>query len=115
MQQTITIFMLSLTFIACAGDPPEATRAVSEAVPQQEAAVHDHDHSSSEPIDNVPRISVEDLRAGLEEGWAVVLDVRSAQQHAAGHIEGSISIPITELEARADELPKDRMIVTYCT
>jgi rhodanese-related sulfurtransferase len=51
------------------------------------------------------------LRAGEE---LVVLDVRPAAEHAAGHLPGAISIPLGELRRRLAELPRDRQIVAYC-
>jgi rhodanese-related sulfurtransferase len=44
----------------------------------------------------------------------VLVDVRPAEEYAAGHIEGARSIPIDELESRLAELPADREIVAYC-
>ena len=44
----------------------------------------------------------------------VVLDVRPAAEHAAGHLPGAVSIPVAELRRRLAELPRDRDIVAYC-
>jgi DNA-binding transcriptional ArsR family regulator/rhodanese-related sulfurtransferase len=44
----------------------------------------------------------------------VVLDVRPASEHAAGHLPGAVSIPVGELGRRLDELPLDQEIVAYC-
>lgn len=35
-------------------------------------------------------------------------------EFAAGHVAGATSIPLGQLEARVEELPIDRPIVTYC-
>jgi rhodanese-related sulfurtransferase len=42
------------------------------------------------------------------------LDVRTAEEFAAGHIQGAVNIPIDVLRARLKEIPRDREIVTYC-
>lgn len=42
-----------------------------------------------------------------------VLDVRGAEQHAAGHIPGALSIPLDAPVSDFYSLPKDKMIVTY--
>jgi len=42
------------------------------------------------------------------------LDVRPREEYEAGHIPGAWHIPIRELEQRLEELPRDRLIVTYC-
>src|SRR5215208_269950 len=44
----------------------------------------------------------------------VVLDVRPAAEHAAGHLPGAVSIPVGELRRRLAELPLDREVVAYC-
>jgi hydroxyacylglutathione hydrolase len=43
-----------------------------------------------------------------------VVDVRSAAEHAGGHIEGSLNIPLTHLEDRAGEIPVGRPITVHC-
>jgi rhodanese-related sulfurtransferase len=45
----------------------------------------------------------------------VILDVRSADELAAGTLAGSLNIPADQLATRAGELPKDRRIVTHCS
>ena len=65
-------------------------------------------------FDSVARINVADLQKLLSTGDVVIIDVRPTDQYAAGHIKGARSSPVTDIEARASELPRDRMIVTYC-
>ncbi len=43
-----------------------------------------------------------------------VLDVRPAEEYAAGHIPGAVSIPLDELAYRLAELPDDGQIIAYC-
>ena len=66
---------------------------------------------------DVPRITVEDAKAAVDGGEAVIVDVRSAESFAAGHIAGAISIPLTEFETNISNiaLEKDQWIITYCT
>ncbi len=63
----------------------------------------------------VARISVNELRERLDKGTAVAVDVRGAGQHNAGYIKGGLWIPSDAIAARASELPRDKMIVTYCS
>ena len=45
----------------------------------------------------------------------VLLDVRSPEEFAAGHLPGAMNIPVGEVRARAAELgPRSRPVVTYC-
>jgi phage shock protein E len=45
----------------------------------------------------------------------IVIDVRGPEEYRAGHVPGAINIPLAELETRQGELPKDKVIVPYCT
>lgn len=66
---------------------------------------------------DVPRISVEDAKAAVDDSEAVIVDVRSAESFAAGHIAGAISIPLAEFETNISNIAfkKDQWIITYCT
>lgn len=43
-----------------------------------------------------------------------LLDVREPLEWDAGHVEQAVHIPMGELGARLDELPRDRPIVCVC-
>jgi rhodanese-related sulfurtransferase/predicted transcriptional regulator len=64
--------------------------------------------------DDIDTIRSEDLLARLARGDVVLVDVRPANEYAAGHIEGARSIPIDELQRRLAELPPGMEIVAYC-
>jgi NADPH-dependent 2,4-dienoyl-CoA reductase/sulfur reductase-like enzyme/rhodanese-related sulfurtransferase len=51
--------------------------------------------------------------AGQVAAGATPLDVRTAAEHAAGHIPGSVNIPVDELRERLADLP-DGDLVVYC-
>lgn len=58
--------------------------------------------------------SVEEARVLIEEG-AVVIDVRSPEEYASGHLEGALNIPHTEIADRLKELPEnEKSVVVYC-
>ncbi len=64
--------------------------------------------------DELQPVTRQELARRLEDGDLVVLDVRPATEHAAGHLPGAVSIPVGELRRRLAELPQDREIVAYC-
>jgi rhodanese-related sulfurtransferase len=65
--------------------------------------------------DELEPVTRQELARRLEDGdRLVVLDVRPAAEHAAGHLPGAVSIPVGELRRRLHELPGDREIVAYC-
>jgi rhodanese-related sulfurtransferase/DNA-binding transcriptional ArsR family regulator len=59
-------------------------------------------------------ISRDDLLDRLSSGAITLLDVRSAEEYALGHLPGALNIPTDELEQRLSELPPGREIVAYC-
>lgn len=44
----------------------------------------------------------------------VLIDVRTPEEFAAGHIAGAINISVQSLPDRLDEVPNDETIVVYC-
>jgi rhodanese-related sulfurtransferase/predicted transcriptional regulator len=59
-------------------------------------------------------IDRDELLARLETGDLLVIDVRPAEEHAAGHLPGAISVPPEDIDRLLDELPTDLEIVAYC-
>jgi len=43
-----------------------------------------------------------------------IVDVRTPQEAAEGKLPNAINIPVDELKARLNELPKDKEIITHC-
>ena len=92
----------------------EAWRAVRELGEERLAEVdrvvetYLEDRSALEAVDS------EKLMELLIEGEAVVLDVRPEREYRSGHIAGAVSVPVAELEARLQTLPKDKEIIAYC-
>ena len=65
--------------------------------------------------DGVRRVTPAELRDLLAKNQAVVIDVRNEASYNAGHIRGAKLIPEAEVANHANELPKDKLIVTYCS
>jgi len=59
-------------------------------------------------------VSSRELLAALERGEVALLDVRPADEYRAGHLPEAINIPLEQLEAMLDDLPRDKEIVAYC-
>lgn len=64
--------------------------------------------------DELEPIPAKELLQRARKGLVTVLDVRPAEEFAAGHVAGAVNIPIQELERRLKELPKRREIIAYC-
>jgi predicted sulfurtransferase len=65
--------------------------------------------------DGIRRVTTDELRAALKEGKAVLVDVRGEGAYRAGHIKGALLMPINEIGSRYGELPKNKLIATYCS
>ncbi|MBJ7331351.1 MAG: rhodanese-like domain-containing protein [Solirubrobacteraceae bacterium] len=59
-------------------------------------------------------ITPEQARDAVAAGDAILVDVRSPAEWEAGRIAGATHIDLTELSARASELPADKQIVFTC-
>ena len=66
-------------------------------------------------LDSARRITAAELHKLWEKDEVLIVDTRNEPSFKQGHIRGSILIPANEFASRADELPKSKMIVTYCT
>ncbi|HKZ82000.1 MAG TPA: rhodanese-like domain-containing protein [Pyrinomonadaceae bacterium] len=71
--------------------------------------------SQQEGGDGVRRITPAELRTALKKGKAVIVDVRGLGAYQVSHIKGALTIPVTEMAARYSELPKNKLIATYCS
>ena len=67
------------------------------------------------PTDAARRVTVSELKGMLDRNEAVVIDVRNEASYSAGHISGAKLIPEAEILNHINELPKNKLIVTYCS
>lgn len=49
-----------------------------------------------------------------KNGLVTVLDVRPAEEYAAGHIPGAINVPLEKLQSALSRLPKRKEVIAYC-
>ncbi len=66
-------------------------------------------------IENARRITVEELRVALEQRRAIVIDVRDSESFKSAHIKGALHIPEDKIVSRIKKLPRNKLIVTYCS
>ncbi|MDX2075297.1 MAG: rhodanese-like domain-containing protein [bacterium] len=60
-------------------------------------------------------VSASEAKSLLDSGTPpFVLDVREPSEYTSGHIAGATLVPLGQLEARMNELPKDRQIICVC-
>lgn len=59
------------------------------------------------------QVPVTQVRSLVEE-QAFIVDVREKGEYEAGHLKGSVNIPLSELRERTDEIPKNRPVYLHC-
>jgi len=64
--------------------------------------------------DELEPVRAEELLARARKGLVTVLDVRPAEEFAAGHLPGALNVPIDKLESNLAKLPKNREVIAYC-
>ncbi|HJT65385.1 MAG TPA: rhodanese-like domain-containing protein [Pyrinomonadaceae bacterium] len=98
------VLALALVFSACglihSKTKSDAQKAVAAATPYPDGA---------------RRVTIDEMESLVKEGKAVVIDVRSQDAYDAGHIPGAKLIPAGEILNHLSELPKDKLIITYCS
>ena len=98
------VLMFALIFSACglihSKSKSDVQKAVSAATPYPDGA---------------RRVTIPELEELVKENKAVVIDVRSQDSYDAGHIPGAKLIPAGEIVNHINELPKDKLIITYCS
>jgi 3-mercaptopyruvate sulfurtransferase SseA len=88
---------------AASGNAPTTQTAKQTATPQQQ-----------QQAGETRRVSVDETQKAIEAGTAVVVDVRDQASYKTAHIKSAKSIPLQQFDERIGELPKDKLIITYC-
>ena len=97
---------VAFTALAVAGEPA-TTPAQAASVPAGAAA---------QPAAVMAPMSQEALleRQSKHPEHLFVLDVRTPQEYAEGHVPGAVNVPYDQLASRLAEVPKDKDVVLYC-
>ena len=67
------------------------------------------------PTDNAKRITAQEAYEFYKKGNVLMVDTRAEPSYKESHIKGAILIPAGDILSKIDELPRDKMIITYCT
>jgi rhodanese-related sulfurtransferase len=63
----------------------------------------------------VPRATAAEAHDAMQRGEAVIIDVRGSVPWDLGHIKGAEWLPLGRVAEQGGALPKDKLIVAYCT
>jgi hypothetical protein len=102
-------FVLALALLP--GQSPPAQPQAPQQKPEWPPIVIPPD--TPPPVGEELRVKPDDIDALLADGKVVLLDVREPWElEENGTLEGHINIPLSQLEKRLAELPKDKAILT---
>ena len=72
--------------------------------------------ATQNPEDKVPRIGVEEAKKLVDDGKAVIIDVRGTEAYKTAHVKGALDYPLSKIESKDfSGLPKNKRIIAYCT
>ncbi len=67
-----------------------------------------------EERDGMEPIAMDELWKRVQANDVIVLDVRPSEEYKNGHIPGALSIPLSQLRNRLNDIPQDHKVVAYC-
>lgn len=103
------IAVAAITAAACLALPAVGQKKPAAPAPAPPAV------TTVEPAkDEARRIAREEAIKLVAAKKAVFVDVRPVDSYNSGHIKGAINIPESEITRRVKELPKGKLIITYC-
>lgn len=111
MQRIKLLVVLAAILVLAACSAPRNGPA-SSAAPAASTA-----ESSQAEVDlaSLPRDVDVQTTAGLRgREDVVILDVREQDEWDAGHIPGALFIPMSEIQGRLSEVPKDKTVIVQC-
>lgn len=79
--------------------------------PDVSAALDSYLGSGGGEVDEVSRASLVEM---MRRQDTALLDVRPVEEYEAGHIAGAVSMPLSQIATRLDEVAAGSSIVTYC-
>jgi hypothetical protein len=90
-----------------------ATTAGAQSAPQSATAIPSPPQNAE---DKIPRVKVDEAKKLIADGKAIIIDVRGADAYKMSHIKGALDLPLTKLDTgEIKDLPKDKLIIAYCS
>ena len=110
--QSVALIMAGACLLLACSKPNATSNQVNAAASEKGAA----NAVQAPPANDPPRIKAEEAKKLVEEGKAVLIDVRGTDAYKGTHIKGALDLSIPKLEAGDfKDLPKDKRIIAYCT
>ncbi len=62
----------------------------------------------------IPDFTLSEVKDGIRNQQVTLLDVRGEDEWKAGHVPGSVNLPVGKLDQQAGSLPKGRPVIVHC-
>jgi 3-mercaptopyruvate sulfurtransferase SseA len=109
MRYLCVLLLAGLAFTGCkTSDASSSSNAAAPPVANQTT-------SAPVPNDGARRIPIEEARAAVAKGEAIIVDARDANAYKSSHITGAINIYAPEAVNHIADLPKDKLVIFYCS
>lgn len=107
----LPLALITLSFCSCAGNGEEVTNSDSTQV-----TAPDTSQTTQIATGINQDIDAEQFKAMLDSGNVVLVDVRTPEEYAEGHITGSLNIDYNsaDFSASIDTLDKSKTTLVYC-
>jgi hypothetical protein len=117
MEKAKSLIVILILFLAVPACSPVSQQIVPTLAPTHSIPPTQTPVGLPQTDADVPRVGVVDAKVAFDSGQAVLVDVRSANAFAAGHIAGAISMPleVIEINPAGVAFDKNQWIITYCT
>lgn len=106
------VLICSAILAACSPAAPREAMASTQSPPPPAAK-----EQAEETVDEAyHKITAEEAKQMMDQGNVTVVDVRTADEYAAGHIPGSILVPVESIgDAKPDALPDtEAVLLVHC-
>ena len=114
MRAFILIMAMSGLALLVACNSQEAYRGSGNTAQKTQTPQTSQNAQPPNSLETARRITAEELHKLWQKDEVLIVDTRNEPSFKQGHIRGAILIPTGEFASRADQLPKSKMIVTYC-
>jgi len=115
ISRTIALGLCVSALVACSPQDGSAPAAANRAsTTNGKAPAQTAKQPATQTAAETRRITIKETQAAIAAGNSVIVDVRDEGSYKTSHIKGAKNIPLSQFEQRASELPKDKLIITYC-
>ena len=119
---TVAVLCLLGILFGCSADTVVEPGVEPMAEPDEETGAKTPADDEPDAVGSSPGFNLSGIITGAQakeviesNNAAILLDVRNPDEYVERHIEGSLNIPVSELEERLSELPdKNAVIIVFC-